>query len=106
MTKSIFHFHRLQFMGPQESFEVSGDYIYSCGSLHVTSLYIGDDNQIHHDGKRKNRFCLLDVEARVPIGSDIMQDIKEPIYAEDIVLEITVQKSQPSRTESCTERCV
>lgn len=57
-------------MGPHESFEINGDYLLSCGSIHSpTFIYTGDDNQVHYDGNfhRKSRIVILNADIRVMI---------------------------------------
>jgi hypothetical protein len=69
LISSIFHFHRLQFMGPHESWEVNEDYAKACGNLTGSSFIYVDptDNQLHHDGslKKKHKLIILNVAPRV-----------------------------------------
>lgn len=69
LISSIFHFHRLQFMGPHESWEIFEDYAKACGNLTGSSFVYVDpqDSQLHHDGslKKKHKLVLLYVAPRV-----------------------------------------
>eukprot|EP01117_Protostelium_nocturnum_P007938 TRINITY_DN2834_c0_g1_i1.p1 TRINITY_DN2834_c0_g1~~TRINITY_DN2834_c0_g1_i1.p1 ORF type:complete len:946 (+),score=308.37 TRINITY_DN2834_c0_g1_i1:367-3204(+) len=87
MTKSSFHFHRLQFMGPQESFEVCGEYLQSSGTLGNSFLSSSISSSsveatILHDGsfKKKTRLLILDPNARNSKTEDISE---EPMYIEE-----------------------
>jgi len=87
MTKSSFHFHRLQFMGPHESFELSGEYMQTGGTLGYSFLSCQPSVQaveasIHHDGsfRKKTRLVILDPNAR---QCKTEEGSEEPIYEED-----------------------
>ena len=86
LISSIFHFHRLQFMGPHESFEVYEDHLKICGNLSGPSfIYIDDDKQLHHDGnsKKKNRFYVLNSTARLIGLPDEIVTESEPLFSAD-----------------------
>jgi len=62
LISSIFHFHRLQFMGPHESFEMFEDYVKACGNITGSSyIYITpEERELHHGGDlKKKRIDLL-----------------------------------------------
>jgi len=85
LISSIFHFHRLQFMGPHESFEMFEDYVKACGNLTGSSyMYITpEDRELHHGGdmKRKSRFIVIDVDNRVNLPQG--QEQEEPSFLDD-----------------------
>ncbi|PRP81178.1 hypothetical protein PROFUN_02012 [Planoprotostelium fungivorum] len=98
MTKSSFHFHRLQFMGPHESFELTGEYMQTGGTLSgATFLSCNPTSSaveatIHHDGsfRKKIRLVVLDPSAR---QSKTEEGSEEPVYEEDdtpVQLSITI----------------
>lgn len=97
MTRSYFHFHRLQFMGPHESFVVSGDYLFVCGNLHSPTVLHLEDGQVHHVGKKRSRLCLLAVDPRES-PNDVLSPIEEePIYQEDVEMDIHVRSEEVPR---------
>mmetsp|Transcript_4606 Transcript_4606/g.6419 ORF Transcript_4606/g.6419 Transcript_4606/m.6419 type:complete len:969 (+) Transcript_4606:69-2975(+) len=94
LWKANFNFHRLQFLGTHESFDILGDYLTTSGSIHgPTFLYINDDPhvtpspcgmQIYYDGTefKKTRLLLINPTIRSVALEDNDEGI-EPIYIED-----------------------
>jgi len=96
LITSIFHFHRLQFMGPHESFEIYEDHLKVCGNLTGSSfIYVApEDQQMHHNGdlRHKSRFAILDAEVRCAYTED---GIEEPFFADDFIEEEVEVKVEP-----------
>jgi len=89
MTKSTFHFHRLQFMGPHESFELTGEYMQAGGTLSGSTFLSCNPSSsaveasIVHDGsfRKKTRLVILDPTARL---CKTEEGTEEPVYEEDM----------------------
>lgn len=94
LMRSIFHFHRLQFMGPYESFEVNGDYLIIGANIidNAGFLYLGEENQIHVSDNKKNRIFILN--ANVRNAGDLNPDeVVEPLYVEEETMSISSEIS-------------
>jgi len=95
LTKPTFNFHRFQFIGPHESFQLCGDYIQICGNITApTFLYATETNEISHEGtgRKKTRLMVLSIENRAVFGEGAEQSLQEePIYEEDVVVDVLDQ---------------
>eukprot|EP01114_Cavostelium_apophysatum_P020807 TRINITY_DN7074_c0_g1_i2.p1 TRINITY_DN7074_c0_g1~~TRINITY_DN7074_c0_g1_i2.p1 ORF type:complete len:764 (-),score=225.11 TRINITY_DN7074_c0_g1_i2:48-2339(-) len=99
LTKPNFNFHRLQFIGPHESFQLCGDYLMICGNISApTFLVVTGSKEISHDGsqKRKSRLLLLSLDNRSALNEDVMtQQILEPVYDEDVTADVVDDLGHP-----------